>query len=75
MQIAIDAGKREIVGIVSPAMNLRNDMLDVQWRPAASRPDAIDSIRRYGGRVREPGPASSLRPSMGRLSRDVKLAV
>jgi hypothetical protein len=30
MQVAIDTGKGEVVGIVSAAMNLRNDMLDMQ---------------------------------------------
>ena len=30
MQVAIDAGKGKVVGIVGPAMNLRNDMLDMQ---------------------------------------------
>jgi len=30
VQIAIDAGEGKVVGIVGPAMNLRNDMLDMQ---------------------------------------------
>lgn len=30
MQVAIDAGERKIVGTVGPAMNLRDDVLDME---------------------------------------------
>ena len=30
MQVAINTGNGEVIGIVSPAMNLRKDMLDMQ---------------------------------------------
>lgn len=30
MQVAINTGKGKVVGIVSPAMNLRNNMLNMQ---------------------------------------------
>jgi len=33
VQIAIYAGQRQIIQIVSPAMNLRNDVLNVEHRP------------------------------------------
>ena len=32
MQIAIDTGKREVLDIVSPTMDLRNNMLNVERR-------------------------------------------